>query len=174
MRGAVEIGRAVGTVIGKRIMAKHFEIEITDRTFGFARKQDQIDAEARLDGIYVLCTNLMAEQSDAAATVLRSYRSLAQVERVFRSMKTVDLHLYPVFHWTAPRVRAYVLLCVLAWRADRLMQHRSASASGRRLRDIREARPDYLEWHMRQTALAPVLFDDGANRTRNLLPRCPV
>jgi len=121
----------VGVVIGKRKMAKHFVIAITDQTFSFARKRDQIEAEARLDGIYVLRTNLTAEQSDAAATV-RSYKSLAQVERAFRSMKTVDLDIRPVFHWTAPRVRAHVLLCMLAY---------------------------YLEWHMRG-ALAPLLFDD--------------
>jgi hypothetical protein len=131
LHGAAEIGRAVGAVIGERKMAKHFEIEITDKAFGFARKQDQIDAEARLDGIYVPRTNLTAEQSNAAATV-RSYKSLAQVERAFRGMKTVDLDIRPVFHWTAPRVRAHVLLCMLAY---------------------------YLEWHMR-AALAPVLFDD--------------
>jgi hypothetical protein len=131
LRGAAEIGRAVGAVIGKRKMAKHFAIEITDEAFSFARKHDQIDAEALLDGIYVLRTNLTAEQSDAAATV-RSYKSLAQVERAFRSMKTVDLEIRPVFHWTAPRVRAHVLLCMLAY---------------------------YLEWHMRR-ALAPALFDD--------------
>jgi hypothetical protein len=129
--GAAAIGGAVGAVIGKRKMAKHFETEITDNTFGFARKQDQIDAEALLDGIYVLRTNLTTEQSDAATTV-RSYKSLARVERAFRCMKTVDLEIRPVFHWTAPRVRAHVLLCMLAY---------------------------YLEWHMRG-ALAPVLFDD--------------
>ena len=77
LRGAAEIGRAVGAVIGKRKMAKHFVTEITDQTFSFARKPDQIDAEAPLDGIYVLRTNLTAEQSDAAATV-RSYKSLAR------------------------------------------------------------------------------------------------
>ena len=131
LRGAAEIGRTAGAVIGKRKMAKHFLIEITDQTFGFARKHDQIEAEARLDGIYVLRTNLTAEQSNAAATV-RSYKSLAHVERAFRCMKTVDLEIRPVFHWTAPRVRAHVLLCMLAY---------------------------YLEWHMRQ-ALASVLFDD--------------
>jgi DDE family transposase len=131
LRGAAEIGRAVGTVIGKRKMAKHFEIAITDATFSFSRKQDQIDAEARLDGIYVLRTNLTAEQSDTAATV-RAYKGLAQVERAFRCMKTVDLDIRPVFHWTAPRVRAHVLLCMLAY---------------------------HLEWHIRRT-LSPVLFDD--------------
>jgi transposase len=131
LRGAAEIGRAVGAVIGKRKMAKPFEIEITNETFHFARKRERIDAEARLDGVYVLRTNLTAEQSDAAAT-LRAYKGLAQVERAFRCMKTVDLEIRPVFHWTAPRVRAHVLLCMLAY---------------------------YLEWHMRR-ALAPVLFDD--------------
>ena len=131
LRGAAEIGRAVGAVIGKRKMAKHFALSITEATFGFTRKQDQIAAEAKLDGLYVLRTNLTAEQSDAAATV-RSYKSLAQVERAFRCMKTVDLDIRPVFHWTAPRVRAHVLLCMLAY---------------------------HLEWHMRR-ALAPLLFDD--------------
>jgi hypothetical protein len=131
LRGAAEIGRAVGAVIGKRKMAKHFGVAITDTTFAFNRKQDQIDAEAKLDGIYVLRTNLTTEQSDASATV-RSYKGLARVERAFRCMKTVDLDIRPVFHWTAPRVRAHVLLCMLAY---------------------------YLEWHMR-AVLAPVLFDD--------------
>jgi hypothetical protein len=145
LRGAAEIGRAVGAVIGKRKMAKHFAIEITDETFSFARKQEQIDAEARLDGIYVLRTNLTAEQSDAAATV-RSYKSLAQVERAFRRMKTMDLDIRPVFHWTAPRVRAHVLLCMLAY---------------------------YLEWHMRR-ALAPVLFDDEDKAAAEALRASPV
>ena len=131
LRGAAAIGQAVGAVIGKRKMAKHFEIRITDATFDFTRKEDAIAAEATLDGIYVVRTSLPAEAADAAQTV-RSYKSLAQVERAFRSLKTVDLDLRPVFHWTAPRVRAHVLLCMLAY---------------------------YLEWHMRQK-LAPALFDD--------------
>jgi hypothetical protein len=145
LHGAAEIGRAVGVVIGKRKMAKHFVVEITDETFNFTRKQDQIEAEAGLDGIYVLRTNLMAEQSDAAATV-RSYKSLAQVERAFRSMKTVDLEIRPVFHWTAPRVRAHVLLCMLAY---------------------------YLEWHMRRV-LAPVLFDDEDKAAAEAVRASPV
>jgi hypothetical protein len=145
LHGAAAIGRAVGAVIGKRKMAKHFVIEITDNTFSFSRKHDQIDAEARLDGIYVLRTNLTAEQSNAAATV-RSYKSLAQVERAFRCMKTVDLEIRPVFHWTAPRVRAHVLLCMLAY---------------------------YLEWHMRR-ALAPALFDDEDKTAAEALRASPV
>jgi len=131
LRGAADIGRAVGAVLGKRKMAKHFALSITDDAFGFTRKTEAIVEEARFDGIYVLRTNLTAERIDAAATV-RAYKSLAQVERAFRCLKTVDLELRPVFHWTAPRVRAHVLLCMLAY---------------------------YLEWHMRQP-LAPMLFDD--------------
>jgi hypothetical protein len=131
LHGAAEIGQAVGAVIDKRKMAKHFELTITDTGFGFTRKADAIADEARFDGFYVLRTSLPVELADAAGTV-RAYKSLAQVERAFRCLKTVDLELRPVFHWTAPRVRAHVLLCMLAY---------------------------YLEWHMRQP-LAPMLFDD--------------
>jgi hypothetical protein len=131
LRGAAEIGKAVGAVIGKRKMAKHFETDIKADSFSFTRKAEAIAQEAKLDGIYVVRTSLAAEQADAITTV-RSYKSLARVERAFRCMKTVDLELRPVFHWTAPRVRAHVLLCMLAY---------------------------YLEWHMRQK-LAPLLFDD--------------
>lgn len=131
LRGAGEIGKAVGAVLNKRKMAKHFALAVTDTTFSFARKAEAIAEEARFDGFYVLRTSLPAEQIDAAGTV-RAYKSLAQVERAFRCIKTVDLELRPVFHWTAPRVRAHVLLCMMAY---------------------------YLEWHMRQP-LAPMLFDD--------------
>jgi hypothetical protein len=131
LRGAAEIGKAVGAVMGKRKMAKHFELTITDDAFGFTRKTEAITEEARFDGFYVLRTSVPAERIDTAGTV-GAYKSLAQVERAFRSIKTVDLELRPVFHWTAPRVRAHVLLCILAY---------------------------YLEWHMRQP-LAPMLFDD--------------
>jgi hypothetical protein len=131
LRGAGEIGKAVGAVLGKRKMAKHFELTITDAAFDFTRKAEAIAEEARFDGFYVLRTNLPAAQIDTAGTV-RAYKSLAQVERAFRCIKTVDLQLRPVFHWTAPRVRAHVLLCMLAY---------------------------YLEWHMRQP-LALMLFDD--------------
>src|SRR4051794_40296655 len=131
LHGAAAIGQAVGAVLGRRKMAKHFQISISDDAFGFARNDAAIAAEAALDGIYVVRTNLPAAQSDAVATV-RAYKSLSGVERAFRSMKTVDLELRPVFHWTAPRVRAHVLLCMLAY---------------------------YLEWHMRRS-LAPMLFDE--------------
>jgi Transposase DDE domain len=131
LHGSAAIGQAVGAVIGRRKMAKHFQLSITEDSFNFSRNETAIAAEAALDGIYVLRTNLSAEQSDAPATV-RAYKSLAHVEHAFRSLKTVDLELRPVFHWTAPRVRGHVLLCMLAY---------------------------YVEWNMRQ-CLAPILFDE--------------
>jgi Transposase DDE domain len=131
LRGAAAIGQAVGAVIGRRKVAKHFMIDIADDDLRFARDEAAIAAEAALDGIYVLRTSLAADTLDAAGTV-RAYKSLARVERAFRSLKTVDLDIRPVFHWAAPRVRAHVFLCMLAY---------------------------HLEWHMRQ-ALAPLLFDD--------------
>ncbi len=130
-RGAAAIGQAVGAVLGRRHMAKHFHISIAEDAFSFAKNPLSIAAEAALDGLYVVRTNLSAEQSDAAATV-RAYKSLSGVEHAFRSLKTVDLQLRPVFHWTAPRVRAHVLLCMLAY---------------------------YLQWHMRRS-LASMLFDE--------------
>ncbi|MGH7154570.1 MAG: IS1634 family transposase [Acetobacteraceae bacterium] len=145
LRGAAEIGKAVGSVLGKCKMAKHFDTSITDDSFSFTRDNAAIAAEAALDGIYVVRTNLPAAQSDAATTV-RAYKSLAGVEHAFRSMKTVDLELRPVFHWTAPRVRAHVLLCMLAY---------------------------YLEWHMRQR-LAPILFDEHDPLGRDAQHSSPV
>src|SRR5439155_6785252 len=123
LHGAAAIGQAVGAVLGRRHMAKHFQISITDDTFSFAQNPLSIAAEAALDGIYVIRTNLPAAQSDAptgqargltAHATVRAYKSLSGVEHAFRSLKTVDLELRPVFHWTAPRVRAHVLLCMLA------------------------------------------------------------
>jgi len=131
LRGASAIGLAVGAVIEKHKMRKHFDIDITDTTFRCTRKTDAIAAEAANDGIYIVRTSLAAEVLDDAATV-RSYKSLSQVERAFRCIKTVDLHVRPVHHWLADRVRAHVFLCMLAY---------------------------YLEWHMRRK-LAPLLFDD--------------
>jgi hypothetical protein len=131
LRGAAAIALAVGGVIEKHKMRKHFDLDITDTTLVFARKADAIAAEAANDGIYIVRTSLAAEVLDDAATV-RSYKSLSQVERAFRCIKTVDLHIRPVHHWLAGRVRAHVFLCMLAY---------------------------YLEWHMRRK-LAPLLFDD--------------
>src|ERR1700683_5561947 len=131
LRGTAETALAVGKVINKHKMAKHFELDITAAAFSFARKTIEIAAEAATDGVYVIRTSLPAETFDDVATV-RSYKSLALVERAFRCIKTVDLHVRPVYHRLADRVRAHVFLCMLAY---------------------------YLEWHMRQR-LAPMLFDD--------------
>jgi len=131
LRGEAEIGLAVGAVLDKRKMAKHFELTITDTGLAYRRTDDTIAAEARLDGIYVMRTNVPKQDLTPEETV-GAYKALAQVERAFRSSKTVDLEIRPVFHWTAPRVRAHVFLCMLAY---------------------------YVEFHMRRR-LAPILFDD--------------
>jgi hypothetical protein len=131
LRGKAEIGLEIGAVLDKHKMAKHFTLDITDTRFSFARKTDEITAEAALDGLYVVRTSLPAAALDDTATV-RSYKSLSLVERAFRCIKTVDLQIRPVYHWLADRVRAHVFLCMLAY---------------------------YLEWHMRQR-LAPMLYDD--------------
>lgn len=132
LRGQAEIALKVGAVINKYKVAKHFALTISDSEFSFARKTDAIDDEARLDGIYVIRTSLAAKALDDSASV-RAYKSLAQVERAIRSIKTVDLQVRPIFHWAAPRVCAHVCLCMLAY---------------------------YVEWHMRQR-LAPMLYDDA-------------
>jgi hypothetical protein len=131
LRGTAEIGLEVGAVLDNYKMAKHFTLDIADTRFDFARKIEEITAEAALDGIYVVRTSLPATALDDTATV-RSYKSLSLVERAFRCIKTVDLQVRPVYHWLADRVRAHVFLCMLAY---------------------------YLEWHMRQ-CLAPMLYDD--------------
>ena len=129
LRGKDQIGLRVGKVIGRFKMAKHFELTITDTAFTYGRKQEAIDAEAALDGFYVLRTSVPKDVLGAEDTV-RAYKDLAKVERAFRCLKTVDLHLRPIHHRLVPRVRVHVFLCMLAY---------------------------YVEWHMRQ-ALAPLLF----------------
>ena len=131
LHGTAAIALAVGEVLNSHKMKKHFDLDITDDAFSFARKITEIAAEAATDGLYVVRTSLLAETLGDADTV-RSYKSLARVERAFRCIKTVDLNVRPVYHWLADRVRAHVVLCMLAY---------------------------YLEWHMRQ-CLAPMLFDD--------------
>jgi transposase len=131
LRGTAEIALAVGAVLNTYKMKKHFDLTITDAAFSFARRTAEIATEAATDGLYVVRTSL-PEQTLGDADTVRSYKSLARVERVFRCIKTVDLHVRPVYHWLEDRVRAHVLLCMLAY---------------------------YLEWHMRQ-CLAPMLFDD--------------
>ena len=131
LKGKDRIGLRVGRIINRYKMAKHFELEIGEERFSFTRKQRQIDAEAALDGLYVLRTNVPADKLNEVQTV-RSYKSLSNVERAFRSIKTLDLHVRPIFHYSEERVRAHVFLCMLAY---------------------------YVEWHMRQ-ALKPMLHDD--------------
>ena len=125
LRGEAEIALKVGVIVNRYKMAKHFELVITDASFSFHRKAASIAAEAALDGIYVVRTNLPKKALDDAATV-GAYKSLARVERAFRSLKTVDIHLRPIFHWTAPRVRAHVLLCMLAYHVEHHMRARLA------------------------------------------------
>jgi len=114
LRGATRIALAVGSVINRHKMGKHFTVEITDTTFSFARKATEIATEAATDGVYVVRTSLPEGTLDDTATV-RSYKSLALVERAFRCIKTVDLQIRPVHHWLADRVRAHVFLCMLAY-----------------------------------------------------------
>jgi transposase len=132
LRGTAEIALAVGAVINIYKMKKHFDLIITDDALSFARKVAEIAGEAATDGLYVVRTSL-PEATLGDTDTVRSYKSLSRVERAFRCIKTVDLHVRPVYHWLEDRVRAHVLLCMLAY---------------------------YLEWHMRQ-CLAPMLFDDA-------------
>ena len=125
------IGKKVGARIGRFKMAKHFELEIADGHFHYQRIQANIDREAALDGIYVIRTS-EPRRALSAADVVRRYKSLAQVERVFRTLKGIDLRIRPIHHRTNDRVRAHIFLCLLAY---------------------------YVEWHLRQ-AWAPLLFDD--------------
>jgi Transposase DDE domain len=131
LTGAAEIGIEVGKVITTYKTAKHFAVTITDTSLAVTRKQDQIDAEAALDGFYVLRTPVPASELDAAA-VVTAYKNLKYVERDFRHIKSDDLDLRPVFHRLEERVKAHVLICMLAC---------------------------YLTWHLRR-AWAPLTFTD--------------
>lgn len=131
LTGAGKIGIRIGKVIGKHKMAKHYTLTITDSTVTFGRDQAAIDAEAALDGLYVIRTSVPTAQM-TAGKVVATYKSLSHVERDFRSLKSIDLDLRPIRHYTQTRVRAHVLLCALA---------------------------AYLVWHLRQ-AWAPLTFTD--------------
>ena len=141
LSGADQIGLRVGKLVNQYKVAKHFELAIGDVSFTFGRKRESIAAEAALDGIYIIRTSLSAAQMDAPACV-RSYKSLANVERAFRSLKTVDLNVRPIHHRLADRVRAHILLCMLAY---------------------------YVEWHLRE-AWRELMFadtDQQAKTTRD-------
>jgi transposase len=131
LAGSAQIALAVGQVINKRNVKKHFQLVIEDDRFEYARKQEQIDDEAALDGFYVLRTNLAAQTLNSAE-VVRSYKQLAHAERAFRTLKSPELEIRPIRHRREHRVRAHTFLCLLAY---------------------------YLEWHLRQ-AWAPLLFTD--------------
>ena len=130
-KGQDKIARAVGRIENRYKLAKLFDITVAEDGFTFARNPARIAAEARLDGFYVIRTSV-EDKALAADNVVSAYKGLARVERAFRSLKTVDLHIRPIHHWLAPRVRAHVFLCMLAC---------------------------HVEWHMRER-LKPMLFDD--------------
>jgi hypothetical protein len=113
LAGADKIGVRAGRALNRYKMAKHFTLDITETHFGYTRKTDQITAEAALDGIYVIRTNVDAQRLAAAATV-EAYKDLANVERDFRSLKAIDLDLRPIYHHLEDRVRSHVLICMLA------------------------------------------------------------
>ena len=131
LRGKAKIGLRVGRDLKGTKMQKHFELHIEDESFSYRRRDDAIAAEAARDGLYVVRTSVPADAMSAEQTV-SAYTGLSQVERAFRSPKTVDLHVRPIYHWKDDRIRAHVFLCMLAY---------------------------YLEWHLRG-ALAELLFDD--------------
>jgi transposase len=145
LRGAAKIGLAVGAVLDKHKMAKHFELTISDAHLTYRRKAKEIAEEAALDGLYAVRTSLPEETLEDANTV-RAYKSLSQVEHAFRCLKTVDLHVRPVYHWLEERVRAHVFLCMLAY---------------------------YLEWSLRER-LAPMLYDDDDPEAAEAMRDSPV
>jgi transposase len=131
LRGKQNIGLRAGKVLNRYKMGKHFQLRIEEESFHYERKKANIEREQSLDGIYVIRTSVKAEDL-SSQKIVATYKSLSGVERAFRSLKTVDLHVRPIHHRLPDRVRAHILLCMLAY---------------------------YVEWHMRQL-LAPILFDD--------------
>ncbi len=131
LRGKQNIGLRAGRILNRYKMGKHFQLRIEEDSFHYQRKTVNIEREESLDGIYVIRTSVKKEVL-SGQQVVASYKSLSGVERAFRSLKTVDLQVRPIHHRLPDRVRAHILLCVLAY---------------------------YVEWHMRQL-LAPILFDD--------------
>ena len=117
LKGQDKIGVAVGRIVNRYKMAKHFTLTLTDTSLTFARKEDAILAEAALDGIYIIRTSVTPERLDSASCV-RHYKSLSQVERAFRSLKTVDLKVRPIHHRLSDRVRAHIFLCMLAYTVE--------------------------------------------------------
>ena len=142
LKGTEAIALRVGRIIDHYKMAKHFELNITDSSFTWVRKAERIKEEAALDGLYVVRTSVPAAALSAEAAVT-AYKSLAVVERAFRSLKTVDLQVRPIFHWNAERVRAHVFLCMLAY---------------------------YVEWHMREAWRELMFADEDLERKKHRDP----
>lgn len=131
LRGADRIGVRVGKVLNQYKVGKHFVLDITAKRFTFERNPERIAAEGALDGVYVIRTSVSAAEMDNAQCV-RHYKELSQVERGFRSLKSIDLHVRPIHHRLAERVRAHLFLCLLAY---------------------------YVEWHLRE-AWRELMFAD--------------
>lgn len=131
LRGKEKIGVRIGRILERTKMGKHFHLDIQDACFTYQRDLENIEREAALDGIYIIRTNVSSEKLNAKE-IVRAYKNLQKVERAFRSLKTVDLHVRPVHHRAENRVRAHIFLCMLAY---------------------------YIQWHMR-ARLAPILFDE--------------
>lgn len=136
LKDAEKIGVRIGKVINRYKMAKHFKLEITENQFDFEIDQEKVSAEAALDGIYVIRTSLEEELS--AADAVRHYKALSQIERAFRSIKTMDLEIRPIRHYQEQRVRTHLFLCMLAY---------------------------YVKWHMME-AWRPLLFADEEQQTK--------
>jgi len=145
LRGADKIGLRVGKFLDRFKVGKHFRTEITETSLAYERDEAKIAAEAALDGFYVVRSSLPQGALEPGQLV-GAYKGLSKVERAFRRLKTVDLHVRPIHHHLADRVRAHVLLCMLAY---------------------------YVQWHMRE-ALAPILFDDDAPAAGEALRESPV
>jgi transposase len=142
LAGRDRIGVRVGKVLNKYKVGKHFALTIEESGFEFHRLEKQIAAEAALDGLYVIRTSVPKKQMSSAEAV-RSYRALAEVERAFRSMKTIDLHIRPIHHHLEGRVRAHIFLCMLA---------------------------HYVEWHMREAWRELIFTDEDLQRKKHRDP----
>jgi transposase len=142
LAGRDKIGVRVGKVLNKYKVGKHFALTIEESGFEFKRLASQIAAEAALDGLYVIRTSVPKKQMTSAEAV-RSYKALAEVERAFRSMKTIDLHIRPIHHRLEERVRAHIFLCMLAY---------------------------YVEWHMREAWRELMFADEDLERKKHRDP----
>jgi transposase len=145
LRGKDAIGMKVGGIFARNPMKKHFKLEIGESTFSWAVKNDSVEEERKLDGLYIIRTNVDKSRL-ADSDAVRTYKRLAKVERAFRCMKLSDLEIRPVFHWRSDRVRSHVFLCMLSY---------------------------YVEWHLRK-ALAPILFEEHDEKGERALHGDPV